>query len=414
MTLDLHPSLDPARTLAERPLAGRAALGDDHAVRVLHVIKTIDPAGGGVPAVVACLAASQASAGHEVSVMCHPTPEADERVDKFLESTPGASGVRFVYTPETTNPFGRLPQGSDAASAIEACDVVHIHGVWDPILAVVAREARRASKPYVVMPHAMLDRWSMAQKALKKKIALALVYKKMLDCAAFIHALNTDEIRGMSPVGITARKEVIPNGVFAESFENLPGPDVFRNDRPELGDAPYVLFLSRLHYKKGLDILAGAFALALKEIPNARLVVMGPDEGGEADFREDISRLGIEDRVLITGPVYGEARFAAVTGATCFCLPSRQEGFSIAITEALACGTPVVITTECHFHEVAAAGAGRITRVQAEPVADALIDILRNPELARKLGARGRELVLDRFVWPNIAEQTIRLYRDVI
>ena len=172
---------------------------------------------------------------------------------------------------------------------------------------------------------------------------------------------------------------VIPNGVNLEEFEPPPDPAIFRRQLPALGDRPYILFLSRLHYKKGLDFLADAFRIVAATRADVQLVVAGPDDGAQTEFERRIAGAGLSDRVHVPGPIYGPEKLSAVAGAACFVLPSRQEGFSVAILEALACGTPAVVSEECHFPEVAEVEAGEVVPLDAVAVAAALNRVLADP-----------------------------------
>jgi glycosyltransferase involved in cell wall biosynthesis len=260
----------------------------------------------------------------------------------------------------------------------------------------------------------MLDIWSLRQRRLKKRLALALGYRRMLGEAGAIHALNAHERDTIAALGFGSRIVVIPNGVFLEEIERAAEPPLFREAHPELGEAPYVLFLSRLHYKKGLDILGEAWARVGHAFPDHKLVVAGPRQDDTIEvLRRRLGEEGLSGSVVEVGEVYADMKTAAFRGAECFVLPSRQEGFSVAVTEALALGVPVVISTECHFPEVTEAGAGIETSLEPEDVADALSRMLGEPTLRVESGRAGARLIRERFTWPRIAEQTIALYASL-
>ena len=269
--------------------------------------------------------------------------------------------------------------------------------------------AAAAGVPFVLLPNGMLDPWSLRQKAWKKRLALALGHRRLMDRAAFLHVGNADEERGVRLAGLTAPAVVIPNGAHPAEFDPPPPPGRFYADHPELAGRPYVLFLGRLHFKKGLDYLADAFAALAAHHPGVQLVVAGPDDGAAAPLRAAVAAAGLAGRVHLVGPIFSNARYAALADAAVFCLPSRQEGFSVAILEAMACGTPVVVSEACHFPEVAAAGAGEVVPLNAAAVAAALGRVLSNPDRAA-MGRAGRELVMSRYTWPRVAEQLVAAY----
>lgn len=385
-------------------------------MNVLHVIESLDPRTGGPPAVAARLGAAQAALGARVGIAALAEPGAADRVRASFASIPGLDAIALHELPSPSGVLDRLRlTGLSAAlsSLARGVDVLHVHGVWDVTVRASFAASVSARVPMVVVPHGMLDPWSMRAtpaKRVKKSIAMALTFRRILNHAAFFHTLNADEQAGMAPLGLRPPCEVIPNGVFLDEFANLPGPGEFRLANPALGKDPFVLFLSRLHHKKGLDILAAAFSLVLKEHPGARLVVAGPDGGALGPLTAHVQRLGIAPRVHLVGPLYGRDKLAALTGCAAFCLPSRQEGFSMAITEAMACARPVVVSDACHFPEVASAGAGRVVPLEAAEVARALSALLANPVEAGEMGRRGRVLVESSFTWPVIARRCLEAY----
>jgi len=384
-------------------------------MKILHALQTLDPATGGPPMVAARLAAAQAALGCESQIVSYRLPDADARISEALATIPNIGKVKLEYLPAPTKTeriFAREAR-QKLEPIVAGFDLVHLHGVWDPMVKIAASLAEKQRKPYVLTPHGMLDPWSMSQKKLKKQIALALGYRHMLDRAAFLHYLNSDEKKLAENLRLASPAHVLPNGIFLEELDPLPAKGTFRASHPEFADAKLILFLSRLHYKKGLDFLADAFAIVAKEFPDARLVVAGPDDGAREAFESQIARLGIAPRVHLVGPIYAAQKLAALRDCDCFCLPSRQEGFSLAITEAMACNAPVVISTECHFPEVKEANAGIIAELNAPAIAAGLVSVLRDPAAAEKMGQNGRELIVSRFTWPKVAGAMIKYYKQV-
>jgi glycosyltransferase involved in cell wall biosynthesis len=355
------------------------------------VVRSLDAATGGTAAVCARLASAQAESGIDVRVVT----AAESRGDRD----------------EAALPVSRILAASKGGLAhVRASDCVHIHGVWDLVLFRAALAAGRAGVPYIVSPHGMLDPWSLRQKRLKKRLALALGYRRMLDGAAALHMLNDDEGRLAGPLRLRCPIAVVPNGLDLREADSAATAQEFRDSVPDLGLDPYVIFLGRLHHKKGLDLLIEAFRTAASRIAGPRLVIAGPDEGVRADAERRVRRYGLADRTHFIGPLFGRMKWAALRGATCFCLPSRQEGFSVAVLEAMACRLPVVISPECHFPEVGAAGAGIVAPLDAQTIGDSLLSLFRNPEASVRMGTIARSLVENRFTWERIVGEMSRVY----
>lgn len=381
-------------------------------MKIVHAIETLDPAGGGPQSVAVRLAAAQAGLGHEVHIVSHTAPQAMERLAASLIGVPSRNDVRLNH-PAPQPGRGRLWGASSRqriAMLIRDAHFVHLHGVWDPMVWSGAAAARDQSIPYCLCAHGMLDPWSLGQKRLKKALALWLGYRRMLNSAAFIHALNEDEARLLAPLRLTPPIDIVPNGIFIEETEPLPAKGSFATICPAIAGKPFILFMSRLHFKKGLDYLAAAFKALACRRDDVHLVVAGPDDGAKEAFDAAIRRDGLRDRVHLVGALYGAPKFAALADAACFCLPSRQEGFSIAILEAMACGVPVVVSRECHFPEIAAAGAGEIVSLSGSDLAEALLRLLADPERRDRMATAARDLVRRKYVWSNIAARTISLY----
>lgn len=388
-------------------------------MRILHVIPDLDPAAGGPPMVVSRLAAAQAQPSleggpHEVGIAYHDTPPVREQIEGDIRALPGGGGARLRLHP-LAEPGGleRLTSaraGRELAGLMRDADVVHLHGVWSPLLLAASRAARRLGKRYVLAPHGMLDPWALSEKSAKKRVAFAMGFRAMILRAAVLHAHSVYEHESLVAGGWNARVETVPNGVFLDEFRPLPARDAFHRSHPELQGQPYVLFLARLHEVKGLDLLADAFAQILADLPTLRLVVVGPDFGARAGLVEQVRRLGIADRVHLVGPLYGREKVSAYAGAACFCLPSKHESFGMSVAEALACGVPAVITEHCHFPDVGEAGAGRVVARDVGSIATGLREVLSNPGGAERMGRAGMELIERKYTWERVAVASVGMY----
>ena len=382
-------------------------------MKIVHVYNWLNPSNGGPPRVIAGLAAAQRALGHEVSFVTSDRA-GDQDLDAFLRvyfPAPEALPARTVVRPKF---FRAIVTRKRIRAALTGADVVHLHGIWPPVALLVSQQCRALGIPYVLAPHGSLHQGALTEKRLKKLAGMyALGYAGMIKHAGALHALNAEEANGAPTHLLPAHIEVIPNGVLARDFEVLPDRGRFRARLPALGDAPYVLFLSRLHWGKGCDLLAEAFTTVVRARPDLHLVVAGGDQGGKAMFEAGAAAGGWSDQLHLVGEIRGARKAEIFRDCACFVLPSRHEGFSIAITEALAWGRPVVITRECHFPEVVSAGCGVEVELSPVAIARGLIETLADPARAEAMGERGRALVLSRYRWGAIAARTIDLYRAV-
>ncbi|MEX2140407.1 MAG: glycosyltransferase [Pirellulales bacterium] len=383
-------------------------------MKIVHVIASIDPAGGGPPQVAVRLAAAQAQLGHEVHVVTYAPADSDseERTQQQLATVPHVQALRIhkLTPPNLLERFAAGEAERSFAQMLPQSDYVHLHGIWERALHRAASAAQQVGIPYCVRPAGMLNPWSLAQKPWKKRLALSLGVRRVLNGARFIHCLNAEEAALIEPLGLTPPSLVFPNGVFLEEIEPLPNSGTFVSAHPRLRGRRFILFLGRLHQVKGLEFLAEAWAQCAGAVPEVDLVVAGPDGGAKTDFEARIASAGLSHRVHLVGPLYGADKYAALVDAACFCLPSKQEGFSVAIVEALACGVPVIMSEACRFPEAAAAGAAQMIPLEATALAEALRGLLTNPNQAEAMGRAGRDLIRHRYTWPAIATRILDAY----
>lgn len=381
---------------------------------ITHAIRSLDPRFGGPGVVAVNLAAAQAAAGATTRIVTDREKCPPETIAGMTFGVPGFDAVGVLQGPDADHlgPFLRPRSRRFLRSIAAESDFVWLHGMWEPQLRVLAEECRRAGTPYSVVPHGMLDPWRLARKKLKKRIALALGHRAMLEGAAFVHALNADESRFIVRVAPRARCEVVPNGISVEALDRPASADARARFRARIGvdDArPIALFLSRVHAMKGVDMLGRILKAAHAHAPEALLVIVGPDEGGLDALVADLRGAGVESATRILGPLYSQDKLDALAGCDVFVLPSRSEGFSMSILEAMAVPRAVAITEDCHFPEVAQAGAGAVEPIDPAAIGDALGRLLANPAARTQAAAAGAALVRSRFTWPAIATRTLEL-----
>lgn len=293
-------------------------------------------------------------------------------------------------------------------------DLIHTHTLWSPMVSFIHWLCQRRKIPYIVTPHGMLEPWILSSKAWKKKPYFYLLEKPALQNARFIQTIASLEANNIRSLGFS-HTVTVPNGISQRDFVSLPDPQLFYQTYPETKDKALILFLSRLHPKKGLDLLASAFAKVRTQFKNAHLVVAGPDNiNFLATVKQWFAEAGCLSAVTFTGTLTGEVKYAALSASNIYILPSYSEGFSVSILEAMAAGLPCVFTTGCNFPEAAEANAASVVPIDAELLADALIDLLANPQQATLMGERARQLILKNYTWESSAQQLVQIYRSIL
>jgi glycosyltransferase involved in cell wall biosynthesis len=289
---------------------------------------------------------------------------------------------------------------------------VHIHGLWEQSTAVAAATARQLGIPYIISAHGMLEPWALATKRLKKQVYAGLIERRNVAGAACLHALTRAEARHYVNFGAQCPIAVIPNGVELPDYAE---EDLFLSRFPALRGHRLVLFMARLHPKKGLDLLLEAWADLASRFPGTRLVIAGPDaEGTQARLQSYVSQQGLNDSVVFTGMLRDAMKWSALAAAEIFVLPSYSEGLSVSVLEAMGMGVPVIVTDPCNMPEVAQSGAGLVIQPEASEVAAALHHLLsRTTDENAAMGQRGIELVQSSFTWPQVARKMAAVYRWV-
>ena len=359
------------------------------------------------------MARAVAALGHEVTIFTTDRELAPGEGER-LQRAAGKASVR-IFPQHAPRLFATsFPLAGALRDAIPAADIVHLHSLYLFHTWVTARLCRRFGVPYLLRPHGTLDPFLWRRHRARKAVLEALFQNRVLREAAAIHYTAEDEQRLATPYAQGTPGVVVPNGLDLEQYAQLPPAGIFRQRHPEIGDRRIVLFLSRLNFKKGLDLLIPAFAQAAKRHPDLHLVLAGPDDGMEAQARAWIAAEGIGTHVTFTGMLGHEAKLAAFRDAAMFVLPSYSENFGLAVVEAMACGVPVAITDRINiWREIENSQAGLVVPPEVGAVARQIETLAGDPEAAAQMGIRGKAAAAEKFSWARIARDLETVYRSL-
>ncbi len=381
-------------------------------LRILQVVPNYYPAvryGGPIRSVHG-LAAALARRGHDIHVYT-TSLDGPAELDVPLDRPVDLDGVKVHYfrVPALRRLFWSPGLSRRLRQSVGGFDAVHVHAVYVFPPLAAARAAARCHVPYVLAPRGMLIREAINRKSRWIKTAWINCFeRKSLERAAAIHVTAEMEATELGWLGLPMRHVAcIPNGVqFPRDDQPLPvGP---YSDLPPR----FVLFLSRINWKKGLDRLIAAWRF----VPDTVLVIAGNDEEGyQAKLLQQVRELGLSDRVIFLGPVEDAHKWALFNRAQLFVLPSYSENFGNVVAEAMSMGCPVAVTPEVGIADlVESVGAGIVADGEPGKFSSAIRAILSRPADLRAMGQRGRRAARDRLSWDAVAAETETLYRAII
>lgn len=320
----------------------------------------------------------------------------------------------ILISPPTASGFHSGNAMDKVVSVLTRADVAHLHEVWLLSNAQVARTCRSLGIPYVFTLHGMLDDWSMTQRPLRKRAYLMCIGASLLAGAARLHCTALAESKQAAQWIDHPSVALLPYIVDLQPYRELPGPELAEGRFDAVrGEGPKILFLSRLHPKKGVELFIDAIArLSAQGLEVTGLIAGSGQQAYERELRQRASD-AVETKVQFLGQVSGREKISLYQSADVFVLPTSQENFGYVVIEALACGTPVITTKGVDiWQEVEQAGA-LIAQPTHTAIAAAIERLLSSPEAARERGARGREWVLTEFDSDRLADAYERLYTDV-
>lgn len=289
-------------------------------------------------------------------------------------------------------------------------DMLHVHGIWNFASLAAMTWRMRTGRPLVISPHGMLDPGALAFSSHKKRAVAALYERRNLQNASLIHALNVSEAASIRAFGIDTPIAIIPNGLA------IPDIEVTRRRSWNPETRRTLLFLARIHPKKGIMELIEAWRIMLDTAPDVAarwcLNLVGWDDGGFLEAaRARVVELGLADHITLPGALFGEDKVTAFAESHAFILPSRSEGLPMAILEAWAHGMPVLMTDACNLPRGFEAGAAFRVEVEPQHLAAGLIEHLRRDEAElRSSGMAGRVLVESEYSLDQVCKDYAEMY----
>ena len=328
-------------------------------MRLLRSIRSVNPAGGGPIEGIKQVARVHKAAGHDTEIVSLDAPE-----DAWVKECP----VKVHAMGPVRSGYGYAAKFTPwLAEHRKEYDAVIVSGLWQYSGLGVWRALRRTDTPYFVFPHGMLDPWfkrTYPLKHLKKWLYWPWAdYRMLRDARAVLFTSEEERTAARESFWLYRCNEIVVNyGIAAPTGDAAAQKHAVLQRFPELAGKRAFVFLSRIHEKKGCDLLIRAFAKIAPADPSLRLVFAGPDQTGLVSGLRALSgQLGIADRIVWTGMLTGDLKWGMLHLAEAFVLPSHQENFGIAVAEALACGTPVLISNKVNiWREIEQDGAGLV------------------------------------------------------
>ena len=384
---------------------------------ILHITPYMHASAGGPPVVVENFIAEASRLGHSseiVTTFAFCNGEDSKLQQRLQQLAPTTFLTGFETLPAVSL------SGADRINAhVRRADIVHVHTLWSPLNVAARYACRKLDKPYVLMPHGMLDPYSLSLKALKKSLYLKLFEGPNIAGAQRMIYTTSEEERLANLAALRLpRGAIVPLGARASANSKGDLQHNFLEQYPQAEGKRRLLFLGRVHHKKGVDRILNCLQRVRQTIPKVLLIVAGTGElKYQEHVRQLVTSLELDDHVMFTGHLDGEDKWASFAASELFLLPSRQENFAITVAEAMQMGVPVVITDKVNtWPYVEEAGAGLVL---AERDIDALfpraIETLLTDDATRaKMAAQGSRYARDRLTWHASAQKLLACYDRVV
>lgn len=378
-------------------------------MKVLTFITSISLKGGGPSRSVPMLVKGLAEVGVDITLMTYWSD------DMNTHALDGTSAKLKILRPN----FSRSQMEEYIIS--EKFDVIQLQSMWDLRYHIVAKTARKHRIPYIITPRGMLEPWCLSQKKWKKKLAMALYQMKDIKRSACVFTTAEMEALHVRDLGVDVPMVVIPNGIETDGYPCRISKDKVKKQ---------ILFLSRIHIKKGIELLIDAFDRIIKknaDMDDWTVAIVG---NGEEEYIRELKRkvedLNLRDKVKILAPVFGDAKVKLYQESSIFCLPSYSENFGMVIAEAMSCGVPCITTNGTPWQllngEVSTMGAnldilgknrktGWCIDLNVDNLEKVLLEAMTmKTEALYEMGQKGNLLVQENFNYKSVARKVMQLY----
>lgn len=363
-------------------------------MRVIHVVPAITEEASGPSYAVPRLCESLIGAGTDIRLAVLDWASMPVSLP-YLKTFPLGLGFRRLGVSLS------MRRWLEEEAASGRVDLIHNHSLWMMPNIYSGLACRKGRCRLVVSPHGTLSTWALGRSVLQKKIFWHVLQERALRVAVCFHATAESEYDDIRRLGFRQPVCILPNGIDVPPFEETP-----KSGRRQL------LFLGRIHPIKGLNLLLRAWQTVEHRFPDWDLQIAGPDDGGYlAEMQALAARLQLE-RVHFCGPLFGEEKLRAYRAASLFVLPTHSENFGVTVSEALAAGTPAIVTRGAPWAGLVEPGAGWWIEIGTEPLAACLEQALSaSPQRLREMGRAGHEWMKRDFSWDRIGAQFLATYR---
>lgn len=384
-------------------------------MKILFVTATFPPRKfGGITAVTHILSKKLVERGHEVTV--YTTDLGDSPNSRLNVKTRNIDGANVYYFKNISNKlsfnqrlFSPVGMMFKLKKEIKKFDVIHLHDYRSFLSIIVHHYAKKNEVPYIVQPHGSLPH--LKQKSFLKSVFDVFWGLNIIKDAEKLIALNSRELKQYLEMGAQPDKiEIVPNGIDLSVYNPLPEKGRFKKKYDINNDQKIVLYLSRINKIKGPDLLIKSFAELLKDLKNIKLMIVGPDEGFKQYLEELLEDLVISDRVIFTGPLYGENKLEAYVDADVYVLPSIYETFPNTVIESCACGTPVVITDRCGISDMINDKVGLVVEYDKNSLKEGLKHMLQDDVLREKFEFECKAFVEKHFNIDSVIDKLETVY----